>query len=129
MGQEKKYIKKRFSFIVDTPAISYPKRFELDKNVKIVKGILMSSSKPNLLFYRGSQKIELSGQELFPEDYESRILMAGISVPPDMKYADLGDDVLAGNGEFKVQFKDTENSSAPFETYEVSVYLLCELNG
>jgi hypothetical protein len=128
MGQEKKYVKKRFSFIVDTPAASYPKKFELDKNIKIVKGLLLNSNKPNLLFYRGSQKIELSGQELFPEDYESKLLMSGISVPPDLKYADLGDDLLAGNGELKISYKDTENSSAPFEAYEVSVYLMCELN-
>jgi hypothetical protein len=128
MGKEIKFIKKRFSFVVDTPAISYPKRFELDKNVKVVRGLLMNSNKPNLLFYRGSQKIELSGQELFPEDYESRLLMSGISVPPDLKYTDLGDDLEAGNGEIKVNYKDTENSSAPFEPYEVSVYLMCELN-
>jgi hypothetical protein len=88
----------------------------------------MTSNKPALLFYRGSQKIEISGQEIFPEDYESRLLMTGISVPPDQKFADLGDDVLAGNGEVKINYKDTDNTSAVFEPYEVSIYLMCELN-
>jgi hypothetical protein len=128
MTKEIKYVKKRYSFTVDTPSITYPKKFDLDKNVKLVKGILINSNKPSLLFYRGSQRIELSGEELFPEDYESKLLMSGISVPPDQKYADLGDDLLAGNGELKVQYKDTDNSSAPFEAYQVSVYLMCELN-
>lgn len=87
----------------------------------------MSSNKPQLLFYRGSQRIEISGEELFPEDYESRLLMSGISVAPDQKFADLGDGVFAGNGELKLQFKDVENSMMPFEPYEVSIYLVCEL--
>ena len=128
MGQEAKYIKKRYSFTVDTANTTYPKKFDLDKNVKLVRGLLMNSDRPNLLFYRGSQKIELSGIELFPEDYESKLLMSGMSVPPDQKYADLGDDVLAGNGELKVQYKDKDNSNTFFEPYEVSVYLVCELN-
>jgi hypothetical protein len=81
-----------------------------------------------MLFYRGSQKMELSGLELFPEDWESRLLMSGISVAPDIKFADLGDEVLAGNGELKVWFKDTENPYAPFDTYEVRIYLMCELS-
>lgn len=128
MGQEAKYVKKRFSFLVDQGDKSYPKKFELDKNIKVVKGLLISSNKPNLLFYRGSQKIEISGIEIFPEEYESRLLMTGINVPPDQKFADLGDNVLAGNGEVKVIYKDKDNSNTAFEPYEVSIYLMCELN-
>jgi hypothetical protein len=125
---ERKTVQRRYSFTVDNPAQTYPKKFDLDKNVKLVKKLLLSSSKPNLLFYRGSQKIEISGEELYPEDFESRLLMSGISVAPDEKFADLGDAVLAGNGEVKVTYKDVENSLAPFEAYEVSLYLICELN-
>jgi hypothetical protein len=128
MRQIKKYVKKRFVFTVDTPGIAYPKKFDLDKNVKFVHGMLLSSDKPNLLFYRGSQKIEINGEEIFPEDYEARLLMSGISVSPDQKYADLGDGVLAGNGEVKVTYKDTDNPAAFFESYEVRIYLMCELN-
>jgi hypothetical protein len=127
MDIERKYLKKRYSFNVDTPNTSYPKKFDLDKNVKVVKGLLLSSGKPNQLYYRGSQKIEISGQEIFPDDYESRLLMSGLSVPPDNKYADLGDDVQAGNGEVKVYYKDTDNSLAPFDAYDVSLYLVCEI--
>ena len=127
MEKERKYLKKRYSFTVDTANTSYPKKFDLDKNVKVVKGLLLSSGKPNQLFYRGSQKIEISGQEIFPDDYESRLLMTGLSVPPDNKYADLGDDVQAGNGEVKVYYKDTDNPLAPFDTYDVNLYLICEI--
>jgi hypothetical protein len=126
-GMITKFIKKPYSFLVDAPDASYLKRFELDKNVKLVRGIVITSNKDHLLYYRGSQKIEISGTEIFPDEYESKLLMSGIGVAPDEKYADLGDEVLAGNGEVKVLYKDTSNSSAVFEPYKVSIYLICEL--
>lgn len=122
-----KYIKKRFSFLVDTPNQGYSKKFELDKNVRAVRGILLSTDLPNLLFYRGSQKIELSGEELFPDDWESKLIMSGIGIAPDEKFYNLGDGYLAGNGELKIQFKDTANALAPFAPYNVAIYLLCEM--
>ncbi|MFN8414823.1 MAG: hypothetical protein U0U66_00680 [Cytophagaceae bacterium] len=125
--EDKKFVKKRYSFVVDTPSTSYSKKFDLDKNIKLVRGILISSDKPDLLFFRGSQKITVNGEELFPEDYESKLLMSGISVPPDQKYADLGDGVIAGNGEVKISYKDSENSTTSFSSYEVNMYLMCEL--
>jgi len=103
------------------------KKFDLDKNVKLVHGIMMSSDRPDLLFYRGSQRIELSGEELFPEDFESKIFMSGMAVAPDDKYRSLGNGVVAGNGEFKIQYKDSSNVNAPFAAYKVIVTLLCEM--
>lgn len=123
----KKYVKKRYSFRVEQASQVISKKFELDKNIKLVRGLLISSSDPFFLFYRGSQKIELNGEELFPEGWESRLLMSGISVPPNEKFADLGDEVLAGNGELKVVYKDDDNTNTQFQPYEVSIYLVCEL--
>ena len=122
-----KIIKKRFSFLVDTADQGYSKKFELDKNVRAVRGILLSTDLPNLLFYRGSQKIELSGEEIFPDDWESKLIMSGIGIAPDEKIYNLGDGYLAGNGELKLQFKDTTNALAAFTPYTISIYLLCEM--
>jgi len=124
---ESKYIHKAFSFTVDTPNQSYNKKFDLDKNVSLLLGLLISSSDPKKLFYRGSQRIELSGDELYPEDYESKLLMSGISVPPNEKYVSLGNGVLSGNGEVKMLYKDTDNANAVFEPYVVTLVLKCEL--
>jgi len=119
---------KTFSFLVDTPNISYNKKFELDKNIKVVSAIMLSSDKPNQLFFRGSQKLEINGEELYPEDYESRLLMSGISVPPNERYVDMGDSVLAGNGEVKIVYKDTDNTLASFDTYKVILNLKCDIS-
>lgn len=120
-------VDKVYSFVVQTEGEPVNKKFDLDKNVKVVLGIALSSDDPRLLFYRGSQRIELSGEELFPEDFESKMFMSGLGVAPDQKYKSLGNGVIAGNGELKIQFKDTANGSAPFTPYKVNVILLCEM--
>jgi len=127
MEMEKRWVDKIYTFLVEAEGQPVTKKFDLDKNVKIVRGIMMSSDRPNLLFYRGSQRMELSGDELFPEDFESKMFMSGLAVPPDEKYKSLGNGVISGNGELKIQFKDTANPSAPFAPYKVIVGLLCEM--
>ena len=122
-----RWVDKVYSFAVDTEGGIYNKKFDLDKNVKLVRGILISSDLPLMLYYRGSQRIEISGDEIFPEDYESKILMSGLSVPPDEKFKTLGDGVVAGNGEVKIQYKDFGNPLAPFTGYKVTVTLQCEM--
>jgi hypothetical protein len=124
---ERRIVDKPFTFTVSAEGEPVSKKFDLDKNVKLVRGILMSSNYPNLLFYRGSQRIEISGEEIFPENYESKILMSGISVAPDQKFRTLGNGVVAGNGEVKILYKDTANTHAPFESYSVTIILQCEM--
>src|SRR5262245_8804453 len=116
---EKRLLDKVYSFTVESEAQTINKKFDLDKNVKLVNAILLSSDQPNHLFYRGSQRIEISGDEIFPEDFESKILMSGISVPPDQKYRTLGNGVVAGNGEIKIQYKDNANATVSFCPYKV----------
>jgi len=124
---ERRIVDKPFTFTVDAEGQPVSKKFDLDKNVKLVRGIMLSSNYPNLLFYRGSQRIEISGEEIFPENYESKLLMSGLSVAPDEKFRTLGNGVVAGNGELKVQYKDTVNTRAPFESYSVTIILQCEM--
>jgi hypothetical protein len=124
---EKRLIDKTYSFLVEAEGQPVSKKFDLDKNVKIVRGIALSSDRPDLLFYRGSQRIELSGDELFPENFESKMFMSGMSVAPDNKYKSLGNDVVAGNGELKILYKDSENPAALFAPYKVIIVLLCEM--
>lgn len=124
---EGQVVDKVYSFLVDAAATPITKKFDLDKNVKLVHGILLSSDQPNMLFYRGSQRIEINGEEIFPEDYESKLLMSGIAVPPNAKFRKLGNGVVSGNGEVKMQYKDTENPNTSFTPYKVIIVLQCEM--
>lgn len=127
MGEMGRLVDKVYSFVVDTESGVYNKKFDLDKNVRLVRGMLLSSDSPIALYYRGSQRLEISGDEIFPENYESKLLMSGLSVPPDEKFRTLGDGVLAGNGEIKIQYKDLPNPNVPFAVYQVLITLRCEM--
>jgi len=120
-------VDKVYSFVVDAENGVFNKKFDLDKNVKLVRGMLLSSDIPVALYYRGSQNLEISGDEILPEDYESKLLMTGLSVPPDEKFRTLGDGIIAGNGEIKIQFKDVPNPNIPFIAYKVLVTFQCEM--
>ena len=47
-------------------------KFELDKTVKIIKGIKLTSDREDLLFYRGTQRVVVNGKERFEDNYESK---------------------------------------------------------
>lgn len=121
-----KPVKKRFDIQVTEANKSVNKTFELDKNIRAVKGVLVTSDKDDLLYYRGTQKIEINKEEYFPEDYESKLLMSGINVAPKQRYYDLG-NVNPGNGLVKLSFTDTDDARTPFVAYRVSLYLDCEM--
>jgi hypothetical protein len=117
--------KKRFDLQVTAYNQTVVKSFELDKTIKAVKGILITSDKDDLLYYRGAQKIEINKEEYFPDNYESKLLMSGINVPPKQRYYDLG-TVNPGNGIIKVTYVDTQDDRTEFSPYRVSLYVDCE---
>ena len=123
----KNIVKKRFDISITEPGKIFSKSFELDKTIAFVTGILFTSDKDDLMYYRGSQKVEINKQEIFPENYETKLLMTGINVAPNQRYDDIG-DAPVGNGSVKVQYADNADGRTTFEPYRISIYLRCELN-
>ena len=121
-----KPVKKRFDLQVTSANQSLSKSFELDKNIKSVKGVLVTSDKDDLLYYRGTQKIEINKEEYFPDNYESKLLMSGINVAPQNRYYSLG-NVNPGNGIIKISYTDTDDNRTEFDLYRVSLYVDCEM--
>lgn len=120
-----KPVKKRFDIQVTAANQNITKTFELDKTITGIKGVLVTSDKDDLLYYRGSQKIEINKEEYFPDNYESKLLMSGINVPPRQRYYDLG-NVNPGNGTIKIVYVDADDGRTVFAPYRVSLYLECE---
>jgi hypothetical protein len=116
---------KRFSITVDTAATSYNKKFDLDKNIAMVLALQVTSDHPELMYYRGSNRIEINGDEIFPEDYDSRLLMSGLTVPADDRFVEI--NAVAGNGEIKVLYKDVANTAAVYQTYQFVLIVKCQL--
>jgi len=117
-------VKKRFDIFINTALQVVTQIFELDKNITTIKGILVTSDKDDMLYYRGSQRIEINKAEVLPDNYESKLLMTGINLSPNHRYYEVG-DLPAGNGHVKIIYTDREDTRATFEPYRVSLYLNC----
>jgi hypothetical protein len=122
-----KPIKKRFDFTIAQAGERVQPSFELESTITQVDGILLTSDKDDLLYYRGTQGIEINSSEIVPEGYESRLLMSGLNVKPSDRYYPIT-VTNVGNGLVEVDFTDVEDERAPFESYRVSIYLECQMD-
>ncbi|MBL7773599.1 MAG: hypothetical protein JNM95_12105 [Chitinophagaceae bacterium] len=121
----KQIIKKRYDLQIGEAGSVKREQFELDKNVSKVNAILLTSDKEDQLYNRGSQKIEINGQEIFPEKYESKLLMSGLNVSPNDRFYKL-ENIAVGNRIMKVEYTDNNEARSNFSAYRVSVYLELE---
>ena len=119
-------VKKRYDIQVTSANQTFTQTFELDKNIKVIKGLLFTSDKDDLLYYRGTQRVEINNKEYFPDNYESKLFMSGINVPPATRYYPLA-NVNPGNGLVKVSYQDKDDGRSVFTPYRVSLYLDCEM--
>ena len=66
MAEQRQETRKLFTFFVDIQDKLYsPTGWELPKKTKLVKGIQITSDLPDRLYYRGSQRVEIGGDEIF----------------------------------------------------------------
>jgi hypothetical protein len=121
-----KRVKKRYDIDVTAASAIHSKTFELDKTVEKVHGILFASDRDDLMYYRGSGKVEINSDEIFPEGYETKLLMSGLNVSPNERFYNLG-GVPPGNFKVKVEYKDTADARLQFVPYRVSIYLDVEI--
>lgn len=121
----KKVIRKRFDLSVTKPGETVKEEFELDKTITKVVGIAVTSDRDDLLFYRGSHRIALNGEEIFPEGYESKLLMSGIGVKPNDRYFRLERE--PGNSMVQFHYTDSNHPSTIFTAYRVSLYIEGEI--
>lgn len=114
-------IKERFDIFVSTENTTVSGEFELDKSARFLVGIVVSSDREELIYLRGSQRIKLNNRELFPEGFESKLLMSGLNVAPDERILTVG-YLPTGSGKLVVDFKDSLNNLTFFEPYRFTIY-------
>jgi hypothetical protein len=120
-------LKKRFDLSVMEKDKTVSKTFELDKTVSNIRAVLLTADKDDLMYFRGTVKIEINKEEIFPENYECKLLMSGINVAPNQRWYDTGSRP-SGNGEVRVDYRDQEDGRSSFVPYRISIYLLLEIN-
>lgn len=121
MSFKQHIIKERFDLQITSADQNFKAEFTLDKSAQYLLGISVTSDRDDLLFYRGSNRIYLNEKELFPDGFESKLLMAGLNVAPDHRMITLG-ELPTGNGILDVNFKDTSDSISSFVPYRVTYY-------
>ena len=126
MSYKHNIIKERFDLQINNANEVKKGQFELDKNADILFGVAITSDNDERLYYRGSQKMQVNDQELFPEDFESKLLMTGLSVSPNNRMINVG-QINSGNGLVEVWFKDTNHPSVGFRPYRVTFYFFSKV--
>jgi len=126
MSYKHNIIKERFDLQITAANETKKGEFELDKNADILFGVAITSDNEELLFYRGSQKMQVNDKELFPEDFESKLLMTGLCVSPNNRMIKVG-MVKSGNGMVEVWFKDTNHPKTKFSPYRVTFYFFSKV--
>ena len=119
-------VEKRFDIQVTTKGQKVSGKFELDKTVKVIKGIKVTSDREDLLFYRGSQKVDINGKERFEENYESKNLQSSLNVDVNNRYKDMR-DTETGNGLIVMTYFDNQHPLYAFSPYRVSLYVEYEI--
>jgi len=121
----KKILYKRYDLQVDTPGAIVRTEVELDKFTSRVTGFQLCADRDDLLYMRGTLGVRLNSEEIYPEEYEAKLLQSGLAVSPDLRYAKV--DRAPGNQKLNLHYRDQENPQAPFAAYRVSVYVRCEM--
>lgn len=129
MSHRSKIIKESVEVFVKAANQNYKEQFEVDKHAGKILGISIISDFDELLYYRGSQRIKINEIEIYPEGYESKLLMQGLNVPVNERIIKLGEDILPGNRKVEIDYKDTNHSAAPFAPYKVKLYVYSEVVG
>ena len=114
-------IKERLDVSITAANVVTKAEFQLDRNATYLYGIATTCDNEQSLFYRGSQKVQVNDRELFPEDFESKLLMSSLSVPPNSRMVKTG-LVEIGNGRVEVWYKDSDHVRSPFAPYRVTFY-------
>ncbi|GAB5417611.1 MAG: hypothetical protein Crog4KO_25960 [Crocinitomicaceae bacterium] len=127
MSYKHDIIKERFDIQVTRPNATEKGEFEIDRNAEFLYGVAVTSDNDELVYYRGSQKIQLNDQELFPEQFESKMLMAGLSVPPNQRMAKVG-MIRKGNGRVDLWYTDEDHPATQFIPYRVSFYFFSKVS-
>jgi hypothetical protein len=122
-----KNVKKRFDIQITEAGKTFSKTFDIDKDITLINGLMFSSNRDDLAYYRGTQKVEINGEEIFPDNYETKLLMSGLNVSPNERYYKLG-GIIPGNGKVKIDYTDNTEDRLGFSTYRISLYLDCEIS-
>jgi len=130
MSHRSKIIKEWIDVQVTAANEKFEDSFEVDKHAAAIIGIAITSNNDDALYYRGSQRITMNEIEIYPEGYESKMLMQGINVAVNDRIIKLGEEIAPGNRKVKLEYKDTSPGGFDeiFRPYRVRLYVYSRID-
>ncbi|HET6991064.1 MAG TPA: hypothetical protein VFJ43_07060 [Bacteroidia bacterium] len=126
-GKQNKIFKQIFTLSINAAGETFKGSFEIDKNVKEIIGIQISSDREDILYYRGTQTIKINDEAFLHENSESKLLMCGINLAPNQRYCRLG-KINPRNRKVDLIYTDSGSDLiVDFETYKVYLYVYSSL--
>jgi len=130
MSHRSKIIKEWVDVQITEAGQKVEESFEVDKHAAAIIGIAITSTNDDALYYRGSQRITMNEIEIYPEGYESKMLMQGINVPVNERIIGLGEEIAPGNRKVKIEYKDTNPTGGDeiLRPYRVRLYVYSRID-
>jgi len=123
-----KIIKEWVDVQVTTANQPFKASFEVDKHAAVIIGICITSTLDEMIYYRGSQRITMNDMEIYPENYETKMLMQGLNVPVNERIIKLGEEIAPGNRKVEIEYMDTDHPLVPFQPYKVRLYVFSRID-
>lgn len=124
MARQSKIIADIFTLTVNSSGGTFKGSFEVDKNAEKIIGISISSDRDDIAHYRGSQVIKINDEEFIPEGFESKRLMCGQDVPPNLRMWKFENAIQPGNRKVDIIYTDSGKSDmSEFSPHDVYLYV------
>ncbi len=123
-----KIIKEWVDVLVTSANQTFKESFEVDKHVSKIIGIAFSTNNDSMPYFRGSQRIAINEKEIYPEGYESKMLMQGFNVPVNERILGLGEELEPGNRKVEIDYKDTDHPAVAFSAYRIRLYVYSRID-
>lgn len=130
MSHRLKIIKEWVDVNVTASGQTFKESFEVDKHVSKIIGIAFTSNNDGMPYFRGTQKISINEKEIYPEGYESKLLMQGFNVPVNERIIKFnGEEIDPGNRKVDFEYTDNDHPLFPFSgPYRVRLYIYSRID-
>ena len=96
------------------------KTFEVDKSVVIVSALALTASKEDLMYCRGTIRLEINKNELYSEGTPAKKIYSLPTVDANNRAYRIG-SVATGNGLITLEYTDNADGRTVFSSYIVSL--------
>jgi len=111
-----------FELVVGEADARVAKEYELfwDGDARLL-GIALTSDDEKLLFHRGTLEVLLNSKEVIPENYDAKMLMCGLNIPPSERFMPT-EGFSVGNAKLEIKYRDERHPETQFNPYMVKIY-------